>query len=103
MSFEVHTLASYASRMCLRTSMSVAEKFRCSWKESPASTASIYRTMGKQLTSSLSRSLSGLLHANYRQRISQSKFIIETNLDVVNPVVLELHATEHVDIRNIGI
>jgi hypothetical protein len=48
--------------------------------------------MGKELTSKLTRSLPGLLNADYRQRVSQSKFIIEPNLDVVDPILLKLDA-----------
>ncbi len=29
--------------------------------------------------------------------------MIETNLHVINPIVLKLHAAEHVDVRNIRI
>jgi hypothetical protein len=59
--------------------------------------------MGKELTSKLTRSLPGLLNADYRQRVSQSKFIIEPNLDVVDPILLKLDAAQDVDVRNVRI
>jgi hypothetical protein len=59
--------------------------------------------MEKESTYRLTGTLSGLLNTNHRQRISESKFIIEPNLDVINTVLLKLYAAQHVDIRNIGI
>jgi hypothetical protein len=66
-------------------------------------TAFISRRTAKESTSKLNRSLPGLLNRNHRERVSQSKFIIEPNLDMVDAILLKLHAAQHVDVRNIRV